>query len=53
MNNKVNYENQLPIVNSPMALQRTNDIIKATDIDYIDKTDLLSKYRNISILSIK
>lgn len=44
MNNKVNYENQLPIVNSPMALQRTNDIINATDIDYIEKKDLLTKY---------
>ena len=44
MNNKVNYENQLPIVNSPIALQRTNDIINATDIDYIEKKDLLTKY---------
>ena len=44
MNNKVNYENQLPIVNSPMALQRTNDIMNATDIDYIEKKDLLTKY---------
>jgi hypothetical protein len=27
-----------------MALQRTNNIINATDIDYIDKKDLLTKY---------
>ncbi|MBO7095254.1 hypothetical protein J6V86_03665 [bacterium] len=27
-----------------MALQRTNEIINATDIDYIDKKDLLSSY---------
>lgn len=44
IHNKVNYENQLPTVNSPTALQRTNDIINATDIDYIDKKDLLTKY---------
>ena len=44
MNNKSNYQNQLPVVNSPTALQRTNEIINATDIDYIDKKDLLSKY---------
>ena len=44
MNNKANYQSQLPTVNSPMALQRTNDIINATDIDYIDKKDLLTKY---------
>ena len=44
MNNKENYQSQLPTVNSPMAKQRTNDIINATDIDYIDKKDLLAKY---------
>lgn len=44
MNNKANYQSQLPVVNSPTALQRTNDIINATDIDYIDKKDLLSNY---------
>jgi hypothetical protein len=44
MNNKTNYQSQLPTVNSPMALQRTNNIINATDIDYIDKKDLLTKY---------
>ena len=44
INNKTKYQNQLPIVNSPVALQRTNDIINATDIDYIEKKDLLSSY---------
>ena len=44
INNKEKYQNQLPTVNSPMALQRTNDIINATDIDYIEKKDLLSNY---------
>jgi hypothetical protein len=44
MNNKANYQSQLPTVNSPSAIQRTNDIINATDIDYIDKKDLLVKY---------
>lgn len=44
INYKANYQNQLPVVNSPMALQRTNEIINATDIDYIDKKDLLSSY---------
>ena len=44
INNKENYQNQLPTVNSPMALQRANEIINATDIDYIEKKDLLSSY---------
>ena len=44
MDNKAKYQNQLPTVNSPTALQRTNTIINATDIDYIDKKDLLTKY---------
>lgn len=44
MNNKANYQSQLPVVNSPTALERTNNIINATDIDYIDKKDLLSNY---------
>lgn len=44
MNNKEKYQSQLPAVNSPTALQRTNDIINATDIDYIEKKDLLSSY---------
>jgi hypothetical protein len=44
MNNKANYQSQLPTVNSPSALTRTNEIINATDIDYIEKKDLLSKY---------
>jgi hypothetical protein len=38
------YQNQLPMVNSPVALQRTNEIINASDIDYIDKKDLLTNY---------
>ena len=44
INNKEKYQNQLPTVNSPSALQRTNEIINATDIDYIEKRDLLSNY---------
>ena len=44
VNNKPKYQNQLPMVNSPMAEQRTDDIINATDIDYIEKKDLLSNY---------
>ena len=42
LDNKANY--QSPVINSQTSLQRTNDIINATDIDYIDKKDLLSNY---------
>ena len=44
INNRMNYQNQLPVVNSPLAIQRTNEIINASDIDYIDKKDLLTNY---------
>ena len=44
MNNKDNYKNQLPVVNSPLATQRTNEIINATDIDYIEKKDFLTNF---------
>ena len=41
-NNKLNY--QAPIVWSENSLSQVNKIIDATDIDYIDKKDLLSNY---------
>ena len=46
ISHKADYENQVPTVNldKDTALQRTNKIINATDIDYIDKKDLLSRY---------
>ena len=44
MNNIDNYNNQLPVVNSPMAEERTNSIINARDIDYIEKKDLLTNF---------
>ena len=46
INHKAYYDSQVPTVNldKDTALQRTNKIINAADIDYIDKKDLLSKY---------
>ena len=41
-NNKLNY--QTPEVWSKQSLSQVNRIIDATDIDYIDKKDLLSSY---------
>jgi len=41
-NNKLNY--RVPEVWSKQSLSQVNKIIEATDIDYIDKKDLLSDY---------
>ena len=42
INNKSNYRS--PVVWSAQSLQTVNEIINASDIDYIDKKDLLSSY---------
>ena len=42
INNKLKYNS--PTVWSPQAQQTVNEIINASDIDYIDKKDLLSNY---------